>query len=243
MLDLLRELQGQVQAELGKAALGSWDAHSLKQYLDSIGEQIAQFEASAKREISGRLDKSWNTGIDMVDASLIKGEVGFAYRYMSPSVLDALKDFTFHKLEGLSNDVWYKIKAELNLGILGAKTPQEVANAIGKNLTKKSIFSNIADRAEMITKTEMGRVFSQATQDRMAQAAEHVDGLEKQWKHAGHPKQARPSHLAANNQHVPVDQPFIIGGVQMMFPRDPAAPIDEVINCGCDHVPYHAHWE
>lgn len=232
MLDLLRELQKQVIGDIGKAALGSWDAYSLKQALDSINEQIANFDAQAKREISGLLDDSWKTGEGMVDSALSAGEISVAYRYLSPSLLNTFKDFTFHKLEGLSNDAWYKIKGELNLGILGTKTPQEVAAAIGDDLTSRSIFSSIADRAEVITKTEMGRVFSQATQDRLAQAAQDVPDLEKQWLHAGHPKVARPAHVAANGQHVPVDRPFNIGGVAMMFPRSPEAPLEEVINCG-----------
>jgi hypothetical protein len=126
--------------------------------------------------------------------------------------------------------------------MMGGKTPQEVAAAIGKNLNDPSIFTSIAARAETITKTEMGRVFSTAAQKRMEEASRHVAGLEKQWIHAGHPKHARPGHEAAHGQHVPVGEPFNVGGTKMMYPRDPAAPLDEVINCGCDHVPYHARW-
>ena len=66
----------------------------------------------------------------------------------------------------------------------------------------------------------------------MEEAAKSVDGLEKMWRHAGHPRSPRITHLAADGRHVPVDEPFDIGGVAMMYPRDPAAPSEEVINCG-----------
>lgn len=247
MRDILKELHSQVTAELGKAALGSWDAYSLRKYLDSIEGQVSAYESRAKREAESLLDTTWKLGQELVTAPMIAGAVaagaieagGF---HLSTSVLDVMKDFTFHKIDGVSNAVWDQIKGELTLGILGGKTPQEVAAAIGKNIDKGR-FASIAQRAETITKTEMGRVFSQATQLRMETAGAHVPGLEKEWRHVGHPVKPRITHLAADGQHVPWDEPFKIGGGLMAFPRDPAAPIEETINCGCDHVPYHAKWQ
>jgi hypothetical protein len=138
----------------------------------------------------------------------------------------------FHKIEGLSDSAWDKIRGELTLGIMGGKTPQEVAKAIGMNLEDPSIFTSIAARAEVITKMEIGRTFSTAAEKRMEDADKYVDGLEKQWRHVGHPMKPRLTHLAADGQHVLVNEPFDIGGVEMMYPRDPAAPLDETINCG-----------
>jgi hypothetical protein len=43
----------------------------------------------------------------------------------------------------------------------------------------------------------------------------------------------RPTHRAADGQRVPLDQPFIVGGVEMDRPGDPSAPINEVANCRC----------
>jgi len=241
MLEILQKLQDEVLHELGQAAITEWDSYRLKQMLSSIEHQVENFEAKAKAEAEGFLEESWGLGRNLVDVPL--GEAGiYTGFHLSTSVLDTLKDFTFHKVEGLSNSAWDRIQSELTLGVMGGKTPQEVAKAIGKNLKDPSIFTSIGARAEVITKTEMGRVFSQAAELRMEQAAEYVQGLEKQWRHVGHPKVPRPTHLEADGQHVPVDESFNIGGVPMMFPRDPAAPIDETINCGCDHVPYHARW-
>lgn len=239
---ILKELQKQVQDGLGQAALGSWDAYSMKNLLNAIERQVANFDSAAKKEVGSQLDNAWTLGEKIVEDPLKTMPGIYAGFNISTSSLTALKDFSFHKIEGLSSDAWYKIKGELSLGILGGKTPAEVAAAIGKNLTDPSIFSSIAARAETITKTEMGRVFSTATQLRLEEAAQYVDGLEKQWIHAGHPKAARPYHVAASGQHVPVDQPFLIGNIPMMFPRDPKAPISEVIHCGCDHVPWHESW-
>ena len=59
----------------------------------------------------------------------------------------------------------------------------------------------------------MGTVFSEAGQKRMTQAVKHVADLEKQWHHDGHPKVPRPAHQAASGQHVPVAEPYEIGGI------------------------------
>jgi hypothetical protein len=241
MQGIMKNLHGQIMDDLGRAAVGSWDAYYLRKLLDSIEEHIAEYEDMAKKELSGQLDIMWDKGGELVKSTLIAGEmyVGFG---ISRSSLDVLKDYSNDYLEKLFSDAWYQIKGEINLGILGAKTPQEVAQAIGTKIDKGR-FANIALRAERITQTEMGRIFSEAAQARMEEASGYVEGLEKQWIHAGHPRQPRPAHLAANGQHVPVKEPFVVGGIRMMFPRDPNAPISEVINCGCDHVPYHERWE
>ncbi len=229
---MLEELQLQVFAEISMAAVGSWDAYYLPTLQQTIEAQIKNFTAKAKVEASGMMEDAWVYGQALVDEPLAVAGIFFGMPDLSTSVLDTLKDFTLGKLSNVGDAAFDKIKGELTMGLLGGKTPQEVITAIGKNLSDPSIFKSIASRAEAITKTEMGRVFSVATQRRMKQAAEYVPGLQKQWKHAGHPKKARPTHLTADGQKVLVNERFNIGGEMMEHPRDPGAPLDEVINCG-----------
>jgi len=238
---IMTDLHGQVVNALGRAALGSWDSYYLTELQRSLEEQMAAYGVKAKAGLSGLLDDMWSAGTGMVDSALALGGMYTGFR-ISTSSLDALKNYSNGYLEKLFGDTWHSMKAEINLGILGAQTPQQVAQAIGLSIDE-GVFKNVLLRAETITQTEMGRIFSTATQTRMSDAAAYVPGLEKQWIHAGHPKAPRIMHIAADGQHVPVDQPFIVGAVTMMYPRDPKAPIAEVIHCGCDHVPYHAQWE
>ena len=46
----------------------------------------------------------------------------------------------------------------------------------------------------------------------------------------------RPSHVDANGQTQPLDEPYDLDGVPLMFPGDPEGPDGEVINCRCVSV-------
>jgi HK97 family phage portal protein len=45
--------------------------------------------------------------------------------------------------------------------------------------------------------------------------------------------EVRSSHRAAHGQEKPIEEPFEVGGALMMYPGDPTAPPEEVINCRC----------
>lgn len=244
MRKILAALQQQTMDELGRASLTGWDQYRLKQLLDAIERRIADYETAAGQEIARQVREMWDLGQQSVYQPLNENGIytGFG---LSRSTLEAMEDFSYHKISGVANAAWDKIKTELTLGLLGGKTPQQVAEAIGTNLKDPGVFSSIDARAEVITKTEMGRVFSEAAEQRRQQAAQYVDGLMKIWDHAGHPRQARLSHLAVHGQMVPVDEPFKLrdkNGYQLMYPHDPNADISEVINCGCDAVTWKDTW-
>lgn len=242
MRAIIGDLHQQIVDALGKAALGSWEAHHLRQMLDNIEYHMANSEGKAKTALDGQLNTAWNLGKRIVDSPLSTVGVYMAGYHLPTEVLDAIKGYSNDYLKGLYGDAWYKIKGEITVGLVGGKTPFEVMQAIGKTL-EEGHFKNFAGRAETITRHEMGTVLSEATQKRMEQAVERVPGIEKQWRHVGHPKKPRPSHLAANGVHVPVKEAFNVGGVLMMFPRDPGAGLADTMNCGCDHVPYHVNWQ
>ncbi len=230
---LLEELQRQVHFGIAMAAPG-WDIYHLKKLMTAIEFQIDNFDAKAKAEISGQIEKSWGWGQALVDLPLKVAGIYAGYPFLSTSVLDTLKNFAFHRIENLSDDAWLKIKGELTMGLTGGKTPGEVTQAIGGNIDKGR-FASISERAEVITKTEMSKAFNDAAEKRFRLAGQYVDGLENQWLHAGHPVKARPTHLAANGVHVAVDKPFPVidkNGYALMKPYDPKADVSEIINCG-----------
>jgi hypothetical protein len=143
-------------------------------------------------------------------------------------------------------------KEDLQAAILGQKTPQEVAGILAgsienlpipKNKWGHPLFRSAAERAEVITGLETGRAFSIATQKSLESAGDAVPGLKKMWLHAGHPRTPRQSHLYMHGQTRDSDKAFYdTKDGQVMYPRDPNAPISEVIRCGCTHIPYAPEW-
>ena len=87
-------------------------------------------------------------------------------------------------------------------------------------------------RATTIVRTELGRVYSVAADERAGQATAAGVGMDKVWRRSGKLR-PRLTHALADGQRVAADQPFTIGGVKMQHPHDPAAPASETINCGC----------
>jgi hypothetical protein len=67
-------------------------------------------------------------------------------------------------------------------------------------------------------------------------AAMEVGGLLKGWGH-GNPNEPREAHIAAAEKYdahpIPLDEPFIVNGVEIMSPGAADAPIGEIANCTC----------
>ncbi len=67
-------------------------------------------------------------------------------------------------------------------------------------------------------------------------------GARSQWRRSGKLR-ARINHDAIDGQIREVDKPFAVGGASLMYPRDPAGPAAETINCGCQSLPWMESWE
>lgn len=241
---LLEDVKKQILEELRAVQGESYAAHHLRQNLASIERHLQSFETAAARELGLLVETAWDAGGDLPFAAARAGGALFtAFGHIPATVLQTLKESSFHRIAGLTSDAFTRVRGELTLGILGQKTPHQVTQAIAGTLESPGVFRSIAERAEVITGVEMGRAFSQATQFGLEQAAASVPELKKQWWHAGHPKQPRQNHLALHGQVQPVDRPFVLGSLVIRFPRDPKAPASEVIRCGCDHVPWMEAWD
>lgn len=239
---LLADVRTQIVSELSAMRGDTYTAAMLKEHLASVSRYLSAFESAGSADMAKLLDRSWEAGAGMVPDVMRSGGLFYAFGHIPGPVLSMMRDYSAHKISGLSSDAFTKIRGELSLGVLGQKTPQQVISGIAGSLSSKGTFASLEQRAETIAKTEMGRAYSAATNDGLQQAARSVPEMQKEWWHAGHPKVPRASHLAINGQHQKVSVPFLLGNLQMDYPRDPKAPIQEVINCGCEVIPWHPSW-
>jgi hypothetical protein len=102
------------------------------------------------------------------------------------------------------------------------------------------IFTEVGDRAARVAMNEVLRVHSISGQARLEDLAKRNPAIGKQWLHIPAARVPRISHILADGQIVPVDEPFTVGGEQLMFPRDPSGSPENTIFCHCISVPYIA---
>lgn len=239
---LLAELRRQVATELVSIPAESYAALNMRMTLRSIEGHLSTWQSDAGREVTASLRTMWDNGTAFMPTVANQAGVYSGIGHISSNLLDTLTEFTTTKLGNVASDLQSRINAEIHLGILGQKTPGQIADAILGAGLEGTTFTTAQQRATTIVQTEMGRAFSMATELGINQAAETLPEMEKMWVHAGHPKQARLSHVAAHGQHVKADEKFLIGSIAMKYPRDPAGGAAHSIHCGCDLVPYMADW-
>lgn len=67
----------------------------------------------------------------------------------------------------------------------------------------------------------------------MQSATDSNPGARKRWR-SRHDDRVRSSHRKADGQAVGLDEPFRVGGAELMYPGDPSGPAGEILNCRCE---------
>jgi len=217
-----------------------WQQWYLPQLRKSVEHVLGEFGADAGQVMHDGAAASWDKGIELVDAPLATGGIqldGMAPRLDRGQLL-AMQHFLTSKMRDVSAAVANRVNQELGLVVTGISTPSQAATSI------QGILGGAArKRALTIVRTELGRAFSTATQGRMEQAKKvGVAGLKKQWRRSGK-IHSRRTHDLADGQIREVDEPFMVGGEKIMYPRDPKASAKNTVNCGCTQLPYMDHWQ
>jgi hypothetical protein len=129
-----------------------------------------------------------------------------------------------NRIRNAGVEVWERVQRDLQKAVNDGRPNSELAGAV------KASFKGLTDHdALRIAQTETTVVYETGRDMTFRQA-----GVQwTQWLHSGLTDNARLTHQAAHLQIREMGEPFDIGGVPMMFPGDPDAPADEVINCKC----------
>jgi hypothetical protein len=232
---LLRQAQQRIQA-----ALAAQPSEFSRWRLTELRAQVRQAlaEADGGRSLSQGAREAWSAGGDLLDAPLAAAGVSIvAYLpIIDPRQLTAMQSFMTDRMTDITLGTADKINAQLGLTITGVQTPAEAATNIAR------LIEGGRERALTIIRTEISRAYSTATQLRQVQAALLLPALQKQWRRSGK-LHSRPAHDAIDGQIREVSQPFDVDGFKLMYPRDPAGPPGETINCGCQSLPHMASWD
>lgn len=128
------------------------------------------------------------------------------------------------------DEVYDLIAGEIAEGVnLGDSIPQ-LAERVQQTLAATGT-DRWENRATTVARTEAIGALNAARMDAFRAVAEDEGGVfEKIWISTSDSR-TRETHVLADGQRVPLDQPFLVGGARLMFPGDPSGPADEVINC------------
>jgi uncharacterized protein with gpF-like domain len=179
-------------------------------------------------------------GIQVVDKAVEAGNILKAVPYLSEETLRQAQAFSATLVTNLTQQAVQEISMQLDLAVLAQRPAIQVIKEIGTNLQDASVFGTIRRRAEIIYRTEVNRIQSLATIERMEQLSLTIPDLKKEWRHS-HVGLPRPGHLALHGKVVGVKENFILEGRYDTYPVygpfDPQLPAEETINCRCKIIP------
>ena len=135
------------------------------------------------------------------------------------------------KVKGITETTRKRIQHEIAQGIANEETIDQIVTRID-GLYLDSIIPN---RSETIARTETISASNQASM--FGARATGLD-LDKEWI-ATRDGRTREDHADADGQRVPLDQPFVVGGVEMDTPGTSGDPAED-INCRCTQG-YHVN--
>lgn len=234
---LLNDARDELEGVL-KGVPTDFQAFQMPQIRASIDRALGEISEAMGDSARGHVAEAWRLGQDLVDLPIEAGGVRIAA--VLPEIdtrqLVAIRTMMLDSLHDVTANIGGRIKGQLGLVLTGAQTPGQAIDAIAP------MIEGGRGRAITITRTELGRVYSTATQERQEDAADVLPGLRKLWRRSGK-VESRPTHDIADGQIVEVAKPFIVGGVELMFPRDPAGPASDTINCGCTSLSHMEHWD
>ena len=145
----------------------------------------------------------------------------------APDVLVYLLSMAGQKVKYINDYTLALLQSELEEGVQAG----ESLSQLSKRIDDLYLLQIIPNRSQTIAATETCAAFNYGSQ----QAAIASDlTLNKVWL-ATEDAHTRPTHAEADGQTVGMDEPFNVGGSQLMYPGDSSLGADagEIVNCRC----------
>ena len=159
---------------------------------------------------------------------LRKGELGLddPWKFPPQQALEFVTGRT-QPVQDCGMTVRNQLNTALEAGITAGEPYEQLAGRV------KGVFNDLADyEAHRIALTETTMSFNFSRDVAMREAKVPFKG----WL-SSHGPTVRPAHAAAEARYrdnpIPLDQPFDVGGEELMYPGDPNGSPENVINCHC----------
>jgi hypothetical protein len=237
VLKQLEDANREILAAIASSGPSSYSTTRLQALRGEVTRIMQQFQQAATADVAKAETAAYASSVKSVDA-VVHAAYG---NIVVPPIVDTktiavAQGYTADMISGLSSETASKINAAIQRGAMGKSNLGDLVNTIGRALDGgkfSGIFSQTGDRALSIATHEVMMIDSLASHARISELADHHPGLMKEWVHIPVAMVPRPSHLIANSQTRKPDEPFHVGGEDLMYPRDPSGSPENTIFCHC----------
>ena len=244
IVKLLADTNREILAALAKTPRGTYSSARLQMLKAEVDRALQQFASQAGSQLAVLEASAYRSAAVAVNSSVAAATGGVLIQpVINHSALQVVQGYSADLITGLSHYASAKINAAIQRGFLGNADLHQTVAQVGSALEGGSfsgIFSEVGNRAISISTNEVMRVHSLASVSQIRALSDHIPGLEKEWLHIPVARVPRPSHLIADGQVRKPDEPFLVQGEALMYPRDPSGSADNTIGCHClvrPHVP------
>jgi len=224
VMRILGKADAKVRAILASAPT-DWQSYHLPKLRRAIEKAMEETALALKAAAEARQGNAFAYGRAALDAPLVAA--GFNAELLTPVIntrqLSAMRTFMTDRMEDVAARAVERINGQMGLVIAGAQAPTDCLNSVSLLLQGER------GRALTVMRTEIGRAYSTATQERMDEAKPYLPSLKKQWRKSGK-LHGRVEHILADGQIRDTDQPFDVGGEKIMYPRAPGVSAKNAIN-------------
>ena len=209
-----------------------------KKYQNAIAEQVdgalKHFNDNQYKTINDYVQDSYNNGYTGIMYDLHQHDIPIIMPIDQDQVANAIQinskisQGMYSRLGEDVDKLKDNIRFEVSRGIANGSTWVEVGEQLANGMN--SPFNVAMNNAMRIARTEGHRVQEEAGFDAMRAAKEAGADVVKQWS-ATLDERTRPEHQEADGQIREIDEPFDVGGEELMMPGDGSA--FNCINCRC----------
>lgn len=214
-----RALRANLQNEMKRVAVGASAAVLHHMAVDSGIE-------AHYRHVHALLRAAYHEGMPVFGKPIIDaGSKARRAKPYEPLVIDWINKVSLSKAQQISRTTREQLRNILARGQQEGQGTGAIARAIRED------FGDIIGRArsETIARTEMHGA---------ANAAQYIAAdslgvaMQREWI-AADDERTRDDHAEASGQTVGMDEPFEVGGEELMQPGDPSGSPEQIINCRC----------
>jgi len=230
--ETLRKIEKHFRDNPALTSAESGDVPSIPGQPSSLAVRLAFDKELLSAELLAALREDQESALGTAGQQLFD-EIGkdSVWRLPSQDAIQFVQDRA-NLLAHVPDEVHAEIMQSIEQGLQHGESRKELMARIS------AVFDEIGrGRAETIANTETAAAFNYARDKAMREAGV----THKKWLHSQSPliQEPRPTHLEADGQVQPIDDPFDVGGVQFMRPADDSlgAGPEDIINCHCVAIP------